>query len=135
MGFTPLRKIYTLDFNGTDLDGLTVKACSVSAGSFIRFTTLADADRADVASTMMLFEAFAGESLRSWNLETDDGTPVPATLEGMLTLEFTFVFQIIGAWMEAMTGVDSGLKDQSPSGEPSLVGLPMTAPSSVSRAI
>jgi hypothetical protein len=124
MGFKPARKVYTLQFE--QYDGLEVKATSVSTGAFLEIAALADQAKVDIKFMKKLFQSFAEQSLRSWNLENDDDTPIPATLEGLLSQDFEFVFEIIDAWMDTMVGVTEDLKAQSSSGKPSPeLSLPM----------
>lgn len=123
MGFTPVRRVYTLQFE--QYDGLEVRAAATSAGGFLELTERSDAASADISKVKPLLELFV-ECLRSWNLEDDEGQPVPQTVDGLLTLELDFVMEIIGAWTEAVAGVSSDLKEPSNSGTPSLVeSLPM----------
>jgi len=126
MGYRPNRKVFTLQFEKPEMEGLEVRATSVSTGAFLEIVTMADTARADVSQMRTLFEEFANQSLRSWNVENDDGTPVPATLEGMLSQEFDFVFDIISSWMDVMTSVSPPLEMPSSDGNQSpVVSLPM----------
>ena len=123
MGFTPKRKIYTLQFD--QYDGLEVKVSGTSAGGYLELTELMDAAVADLGKAKPLLSLFA-DCLRSWNLEEEDSTPIPQTLDGILSLELDFVLEIIGAWVDAIAGVSDDLKEPSNSGTPSLVeSLPM----------
>lgn len=124
MGYKVQRKLYVLQFE--DKDGMEVKATSVSTGVFLKIASLADAAKMDISHMQELITSFAKESLRSWNLEEEDGTPIPATSEGLLSLEFEDAFEIITAWIDTITGVNADLKVPSSGGSPSLVAsLPM----------
>jgi hypothetical protein len=128
MGYRPNRKVYVLDFEKHP--GLEVRATSISTAGFLEFAELADKTRGqvnDVDNIRTLFGQFA-EQLRSWNLEDDDGNPIPATLDGLLSQEFDFVFEIIDGWTDIMIGVSTPLAEPSQDGSQSLVeSLPMEA--------
>jgi hypothetical protein len=96
------RKVYRLVFDDPEMDGLEVRAKSVSLGAMRK--------AADSDDEFLMMELFA-KALVSWNLE-DDGEPVPATLEGLEDQDPEFVTAIITAW----TGTISGVPDASPLG-------------------
>lgn len=124
-GFRPGRKTYRLEFeDGHDLAGLVVRATSVGTGEFFELSKLADG-RFGLEEGAELVERFSTH-LVSWNLEEDDGTPVPATLEGLRSQEFDHVISIIMQWMDAVAGVSAPLAQPSPGGVPSPVeSIPM----------
>lgn len=140
MGYRPNRVVYNLDFEGTELDGLQVKAASTSVGVLIDMTAMADlaelgqnlseAEKAklgvDAIKAMRgLITEFA-KVLRSWNLEDDDGSPVPADEAGLRGLEFPVFMKIVQTWMGAAASVSAPLPSGSPSGGPSLeASIPM----------
>ena len=62
-----------------------------------------------------MFAQFAA-LLVSWNVEDDDGAPVPATLEGVLTQEPAFVQSVIRMWVENITQAPPPLPGGSRSG-------------------
>ncbi len=47
--------------------------------------------------------------LQSWNLENDDGTPVPADGEGMLQIPLDFATLIITQWVDTVSDVPDPL--------------------------
>lgn len=120
MGYRPVRKIYSLRF-ADEYEGLVVKARSATVEQFLEMQGLASNDDADKAvdATADLLKRFA-DFLVEWNVEDDDGTPVPATYEGVLRQDFDFVNMIIWAWMEALASVDSPLSNGSSAGDNSL---------------
>ena len=68
---------------------------------------------------------FAG-ALVSWNLEDEDGEPIPADLAGVLSNDFDLNLELIGAWLDAASGAATPLGRPSTSGSPSLeASLPM----------
>lgn len=147
MGFTPPRTVYTLDFSGTELDGLEVKARSVSVGTLLEFTQMADlaerltgdeatqtADGMEVMRVVGELLASFAEVLRDWNLVDEDGTPVPADLHGLRSLEFRHAMAIITTWTRAASDVPAPLSNGSSGGVPPLEpSIPMDV-SSASQA-
>lgn len=124
-GFRAGRKTYRLVFeDGHDLAGLVVKARSVGTGEFFELSKLADG-RFGLEEGAELIARFA-QHLISWNLEEEDGRPVPATHEGLLSQDFDTVIAVIMQWMDAVAGVSGPLAQPSPGGDQSLVAsIPM----------
>lgn len=127
MGYKRPTTVYLLKF--ADRDGLEVRACSVPVGRIMvlqeQATKLKDGDATAFDEARELFAAFA-DSLRSWNLEEDDGAPVPATLPGVMSLEFGFAAEILLAWFEAIASVPGPLDRRSTGGSPSVeLSIPM----------
>lgn len=131
-GYRRPAKVYKLVFADEEMAGLEVRARSVPLGGFLDLLKLAKArggklDPAQVDNIGKLFEAFS-KALVSWNLEDDEGVPVPATLDGLHSQDIDFVFSIILAWMDAIAGVPAPLERTSPGGVPSEEALiPMAA--------
>lgn len=71
-----------------------------------------------------LYGTFA-DNLVSWNLEDEDGNPVPTTYEGICSLETRFAKKLLNAWRDAMTAVDNPLHSGSTSGGPSRKAAPL----------
>lgn len=120
MGFEAPRTVYTLDFEGTDLDGLVVKMSGGKLGD--AFTTVREAGKvaggsdADVSVAhaevvLSQYEDMA-EHLVGWNL-TANGQPVKADLDGLKTLEVRHVNMIAAAWQKAQVGVPGPLPSSS----------------------
>lgn len=66
-------------------------------------------------------EAF-GDALDSWNLEAEDGTPIPCTREGLFSIDNDLALALATEWIERLGGkVDNAdpLPDSSPAGEQS----------------
>jgi hypothetical protein len=137
MGFTPRSTIYTLLFEGTDYEGLEVRMRATKLGAlFDAGDLLAIGDRVgiDVAPTAAemgqitsQFEDLA-DHLVSWNIEDEDGRPVPANLEGMKTQELPLIVRIVKAWQQAMGDVAPPLPNSSSSGRPpDALYMPMEA--------
>ena len=139
MGYKRQTKTFRLTWpEGEDLAGLEVTIAGLSTGEFLELADLTDnvSDTTDpsIEDTRKLLAMLAG-SLKDWNLEDEGGKPVPATIEGVMSNEFTFNLDVIVAWMEAVGGALSGpLGQPSISGSPALeASLPME-PLSESRA-
>ncbi len=133
MGFTPPRKLYVLDFTGTELDGLIVKTVAISAGDFLELQQLV-ADVKNGFDVVPILTPKFVEVIREWNLTDDDGLPVPVSEAGFLSLELTQMFAVLDAWQSVWIGVSVPLDRPSSDGAPSPVeSLPME-PLSASRA-
>jgi len=139
MGYKPKRKIYRIEPSG-DYEGLVVRVRSVPVGQFMALADLADGVDSEALSGMAsgeaiskfsqigkMFEAFA-DALIEWNVEDDDGAPVPATLNGLYSQDFDMVMFLFGEWIGAMGGI-SGPLEQKPTGSE-----PTSAPESLGLA-
>ncbi len=143
MGYKPKRQTFKLTFEGdSEFDGLAVRTTSPSLGALqkmLGLTTAAEAggkggeyDQLDV-----MIDLFA-TLLLEWNVEDDDGAPVPATVAGLQAQPAPFVMSLIKAWGEQMresvqvpVPLDEPLTGGSLSGVPS---TPLTAEKSTSLA-
>jgi hypothetical protein len=109
MGYRRTKKKYRLTFEDEDLAGLEVLMGSLSIAEFMELTEASTAAQAagDTAGNAVtgLLEKFAG-SIVSWNLEDEDGSPVPATFDGVKAQELGFVMSVVMAWMDAVAAVD-----------------------------
>lgn len=138
MGYRKGRRVYCITYE--DHEGLEVRAHSAPVGFFSKVMSLAELDgkssinltAEDIKSVDDVFDGFV-KHLIAWNLEDEDGAPVPCTREGLDTLELPFALELIQGWMEGTMGVSAPLGDASSSGRPSLeASLPME-PLSTSR--
>jgi hypothetical protein len=133
MGFEAPRTIYTLDFDGTDLEGLIVRMRAGKLGMMLDPTNatkvnfdLENPTREDVEAVRDRFAVVAAH-LVSWNL-TENGRPVPPTFEGMLDQEPAFIGRIFDAWQRAQVDVPAPLsRSSSSSPPPDLSSIPMEA--------
>lgn len=131
MGFKRSKKVYKLVFTG-EYEGLEVRATSMPLGEYMAIAKMMDMDTSnpdsqDLGQLDALFEKFAN-ALVWWNLEDDNGQPIPATVAGLYTQDLEFVLTIIMQWVNAVTGVAAPLEQPSSSGSPSLeASLPMEA--------
>lgn len=129
MGYRPKTREYRLSFEGDEYDGLEVHCKSLTVDAFERMTELAQraakAVKDGVSSTdatessKELMTQFS-DALVKWNVETEDGIPVPATRAGVGIQQLDFILMLINVWMEAIAGVSGPLKKSSSSTETSL---------------
>jgi hypothetical protein len=138
MGYKREKTIYNLVF--PDMEGLEVKATSTSMGEFQRIAKLAvkldenpdELSVDDIDALDALFERFA-KVLISWNLEDEDGTPVPATKEGLLDQDPVFVMTVVNVWLSTVSSVPASLgKDSNSTNTFPEVSIPMEVASSAS---
>lgn len=118
MGYRPKRKIFTLEFEGEAYEGLEVRIRGLNTGQMIDLDT-ARADGRDEAVIAIL--QLMADRLVEWNVEDDDGQPVPTTFDGVRSLDLDFNWAIIDAWQDAVAGVAAPLDEPSTATEPSLV--------------
>lgn len=126
-GYRRKRKQLRLSFTGQpDLEGLEVVVRSLPLGEYLELTGRGDTPR-DGDGVRELFQSFA-TNLVSWNLQEEDGTPVPATREAVYAEDNDLMLTVASQWMDAMAGLVKGdpLRESSPSGGPSLeASIPM----------
>lgn len=131
MGYRIKPKGYKLVFADSDKAGFEVTARSINTGQFLEFqaaraTKDAGGEGAQGATRQML-QMFA-DAIITWNAEDEDGQPIPATLEGLCTLDLDFNMDVINAWMDAINGVSSPLPGTSTDGSTSVeASIPMDA--------
>lgn len=139
-GFTPVRKTFRLQFTDEDMAGLEVVMRRGSMDGFVKIAKMAGLDTGRLKATDPatlkvideLLDVFSA-ALVSWNVEDDDGNPVPATREGVGTQDDDFVLEIIRAWVEARASVSLPLGQPSNGGATTdpdqllMVGIPMEA--------
>lgn len=130
-GFRRKRKIYHIEFD--DYPGLYIKARSINTGEFMDVSDMRETVDKDPAAMRKMFEFFAAQIVE-WNLEDEDGTPFPPTLESLLDQEFDFVQDLVKGWMDAIAGVSAPLAANSPDGaSQTMASIPME-PLSASQA-
>lgn len=122
MGYRKVPTIYTFEFENHP--GLEVRLKSIKIGRLRKVVQLLDKqDVPDEEQIDEILNLFA-EALISWNLEEEDGTPVPADMAGIEDQDFTFILMILDTWMAGLTGPSDDLGKGSDSGETSPVPLP-----------
>lgn len=120
MGFRPEPRRYKLTFDG-DLEGLEVRVKSLTVRKFAEMGEATDAE----------LLAMLADALVEWNLEAEDGTPVPATLEGIESQDSNLITRLISAWRTALTSVPptSPLRSQNGAADLDLAALSRSLPS------
>lgn len=130
MGYRPPRTTYVLDF-GENYNGLEVKVRAGTLGNLMRIQSLSGKDDMSEDEVEEMFRRFA-TLLAGWNIEDEDGAPVPATLEGLQSLEAGLAMEIMRAAGAAIGGVPAPLENGSAGGGPSAVASLPTVPLSSS---
>jgi hypothetical protein len=122
-GFRGGRRIYKLRFEQPEMFGLVVRAHSIPVARVLELARAGvlgeqmEITPENLALVQDLFATF-GDALVEWNLEEDDGTPVPATAEGVLSQDMDFVMLVVQAWLTGIMGVSAPLGGGSTSGAP-----------------
>ena len=131
MGYKPPKTVFKLDFSATEYAGLEVAVRAGSIGKLLGLQELADQDALTAAEARQMFAGFA-ELLVSWNVEDDDGKPVPAAYEGVAAQEVDFIKAIITAYFETTAAAPPPLPGTSASGGNSPVAALAAASQSLS---
>lgn len=128
------RRSYLLEFaEGHQYHGLQARTRPATLGAVIEMERYAETERAE-RSLIDIFRPFA-DVLVWWNVEDDDGTPVPATLDGMLTQDSEMMAELVHAWQRATTRVSAPKEQKSTDGSQSVEALIPMEPLSESHAI
>lgn len=128
MGYHKARQVARLVWpDGHELHGLEIRVKVISVGTYLQYTRIfgdKSAENSDDEVTE-IYSDFV-DNLISWNLEDEEGKPIPQTLEGLFTQELDFINTIIFAWADSLTKVSEELGKGSPSGDRSVeASLPM----------
>jgi hypothetical protein len=125
MGYRRKHKTVTVQFDGNhELAGLEVTTRGMSLGAYLELVGMGDVDRSGIGEALRVF----ADSLVSWNLEDENGNPVPATVEAVYAEDHSMMLKVGTAWLDALSGVHKAdpLEESSPGGEPSpAVSIPM----------
>lgn len=119
MGFQRRRKVYKLDFSGTEYEGFEVRVSGLTTGEYLDIVGAAATDQ-NSKETQTMLRLFA-KHIVSWNLEDEDGDSVPPSYEGVKSMEFTMVMFVINAWTDALVTVPDGVGKESKNGASPLV--------------
>lgn len=128
MGYSRKGTILQLVFEDPEMEGLVVQAKKPSMGGMldtVSFQDLANIDPTrlspqDAKRLREMFEFF-GAFLVKWNLEDEDGTPIPCNIDGLLSQDAEFVLSIITAWLGVVGNIATPLKEGSNNGQQSEV--------------
>jgi hypothetical protein len=118
-GFRREKPVYLLRFEDDQFDGLEVTAKSLPLGEFFALQRLQEKANDDADAAEQVVRKLS-EVLVSWNLEDDEGKPVPCEFSGVATLDLPFVLAIMSAWMEAVASVPNRSPGNSNGGGTSL---------------
>jgi hypothetical protein len=128
-GYTAPRKTIRLVFE--DRPGLEVRARSISMGKALELMGLAETARnGGTEGVDKLFRDFAA-ALIEWNLQEEDGAPIPPDYAGVMAQDTDFAMALVLAWMDGVTassgplGRRSGGGDSSPDGAVGELSIPM----------
>ena len=135
MGFR-LGNTAVLEFApGTLLDGATVRvSLDIHLDDFVGLQ--ASANRIDgsdgmspemVAAMKESFSAFASIALRSWDIESEDGEPIPASVDGFMALPYAVQLAIFVAWSRAVSSPSPNSPAASANGDTSGAASELTA--------
>lgn len=78
------------------------------------------------------YKMFAEQILVDWNVEDDDGNPVPCTIDAFLDMPMPFLTAVTAKWSEAVTGVPKASGEPSPNGSMSEAELAQMGAASTS---
>lgn len=127
MGFKRKRKVYRLDFSDTEYEGLEVRVRGLTTGEYLDVVGLAatstDENSGETDAMLKLF----ARHLVAWNLEDEDGNPVPATYEGIKSNDLSMNLRIVNAWTDAIASVSEDVEKKSLTGvidSPTVVNIP-----------
>ena len=150
MTYVRKPKIFKVSFEEPHpLSGLSLCTHPLSVREFAAFglklAEAADVERAGtdieqlkgIASILDSLDdvrAMFADKLISWDMEEEDGTPTPATLDGVLLLDDGEFYGIVEEWLSAIGGVDADTGKDSGSGETVPELLPLMEPLSPSQA-
>jgi hypothetical protein len=117
MAYKRKRKIYNLDFEGTEFDGLEVKLRGLTTGEYLEIVSLSAPGAEGDEETEGTLRMFATH-LVSWNLlDEETNLPVPTTYEGVITNDLSMNMAIINAWTDALATVPEKTEKKSLTGE------------------
>lgn len=121
MSFKRKRRIYRLDFEGTEYDGLVVEVRGLTTGEYLDLVSLSVPGTEGDKETEGMLKLLATH-LISWNLEDDaSDQPVPTSYEGIRSNDFNMNMAIISAWTSALVALPEKTEKKSSSGDPVLV--------------
>lgn len=129
-GYKAKKQKYKLVFADEDMDGLEVVVTKLPLGMVLHARELAAQGPEASGSPQALRDFIEGvvesKAMISWNLEDEDGAPVPLTVAGILAQDEGFFLKIISSWTLALGGVSAPLDDGSTSGDSALeASIPM----------
>lgn len=124
--FKPKGKIYHLDFEGTDYDGLEISLKGLSTGQMLGMMSLME-DSENPAAAAQVVETVVS-AVVSWNIDGDDDQALPVNRGNVLAQDLDMILAVAKAWINGIAGTAGDLGKDSTSG-PSfpVVNLPTEA--------
>jgi len=122
MGFVRQRPVIVLDFEGSDLNGLTLRAERCSIADYIAIGNALDRPTPDLDAfgrDIAELQELVIPRLLEWDLEEEDGTPVPLTADYIIQQDRQFQLDVFNAYRYGNAFVSRPLEKPSGSGEPS----------------
>jgi hypothetical protein len=127
MGYKAKIKTYKVCFDaGHDYHGAEARLSGMSYGEWEQAAGIDGGKGDNAAETVKRFV----DHLIEWNLEDEDGQPLPTTSEAVRGVDKDLIAALNNAWIQSLIGVHAAdpLPESSPSGEPSQVeSIPMEA--------
>lgn len=116
------RPTYLLKFEDPQFEGLEVRCRPVNTGIVHKLIQLSKMEEAKTSEEVdeqlgQLAETF-GAALVGWNYEREDGTPVPATVDGFKEADFPMQMGVVGAYLDVALNVSAPLGQTSNGGKP-----------------
>ena len=119
-GFRLPEKTARVTFEGTDYDGAEIQLrLSVSFAQFIALRESAMGEDQEFMARL-----FGETVLMEWNLEDEDGQPLPADGDGMMAIPLDLTNLVVQHWVEAVAAVPTPL--EQPSGDLSTLAAAST---------
>jgi len=119
-GFRIPERTARVAFEGTDYDGAEIKLkLSVSFAQFIALRESAMGEDQEFMARL-----FGETVLMEWNLEDEDGQPLPADGDGMMAIPMDLTNKVVQHWVEAVSGISAPL--EQPSGDLSTLAAAST---------
>lgn len=132
MGYRHTRRKITVRFEEpNEFAGFEAVLRGKSLAGFLALTGIGEVDQSSISDQLQDM----AHSLISWNLEDEDGNPVPVTPEAVFEQDQELMLALGKGWIDGLgAGVSVPLEQSSTDGPPSLeASLPM-APLSESLA-
>jgi hypothetical protein len=119
-GYRIPERTARISFSGTDYDGAEIEVrLSVTFGQFIGLRAAAQGEDQEGMARL-----FGDNVLMTWNLEDNNGDPIPANGDGMLAIPLSLTNLVVQHWVEQVAGVPDPLS--VPSGDLSTLAAAST---------
>ncbi len=115
-GFRIPRRVAILEFDG-EYAGAEIRArLDVDTETYFAISRLqGEVDGPNEAENLRQALGFFVDHIAiGWNLEDEDGTAIPMTVDGLMRLPWALTAALIPKWREAVTTVAAPLDDASP---------------------